>query len=77
MTPETEDRLHRAIWSHHDALQRREGFERRARREPDVIDLRDRIDEAARGVEQARLALFRILVADGWNPPPLVAHALA
>ena len=70
----SEDRLHAAVWAYHAALQRRDGIEARLRRGEDDSDLRDRSLSAAESVVEARVALFRLLMSDGWIPPPSLAQ---
>lgn len=73
MTRTDEDDLHEAIWALHDALQRRDGIEERLRGGGADTELYDRGLAAAEAVVHARLALFRVLVTQGWTPPATVA----
>jgi hypothetical protein len=70
----SEDRLHSALWSFHAAVQRRDGIEARLRNGDPAIDLQDRSLTAAEAVVEARIALYRLLMTDGWIPPPSVAQ---
>jgi hypothetical protein len=72
-----ESRLHAATWAFHSALQRRDGVEARVRRGEHDPDLLDRSLTAAEAVVQARIELYRLLIDDGWIPPPSVASDLA
>lgn len=73
MSRKDEDDLHHAIWALHDALQRRDGIEARLRGGDADAELYDRGLSAAEAVVHARLALFRVLVTQGWTPPAAVA----
>jgi len=73
----TEDRLHQAVWAFHAAVQRRDGVEARLRRGELDAELYDRTLTAAEAVVASRLALYRHLIAEGWTPPPSVAHDIA
>jgi hypothetical protein len=66
--------LHTAIWTLHAAVQRQDGIELRLRRGELDAELRDRSLTAAEAVVQARVALYRLLMSDGWVPPPAVAQ---
>lgn len=77
MTQSAEDRLHQALWSFHAAVQLRDGVEGRIRRGEMDGDILDRSLQAAEAVVQARVTLYRLLIADGWTPPPSVAQDLA
>jgi hypothetical protein len=74
MSQSIEDRLHNALWAFHAAVQRRDGVEARLRRGEIDADLYDRSLTAAEAVVQARVALYRLLVDEGWTPPPAVAR---
>lgn len=74
MSQVSEERLHAAVWAYHAALQRRDGIEARLRRGEDDSDLRDRSLSAAEAVVEARIALYRLLMSDGWIPPPSLAQ---
>ena len=74
MTQAREDRLHAVIWAFHAAVQRRDGIEARLRRGELDADLQDRSLAAAEAVVQARVALYRLLITEGWVPPPTVAQ---
>lgn len=73
----TEDRLHAAVWVFHAAVQRRDGIELRLRRGELDADLQDRSLTAAEAVVQARVALYKLLIAEGWSPPNWVAQDIA
>lgn len=73
MTRTAEDDLHDAIWALHDALQRRDGIEERLRGGDLDPELYDRGLVAAEAVVHARLALYRVLITQGWTPPRTVA----
>jgi hypothetical protein len=67
-----EEQLHEALWTFHAALQRRDGIEQRLRDgDPDPL-LYDRGLAASEAVVHARLALYRVLITQGWTPPPSV-----
>jgi hypothetical protein len=68
-----EARLHSAMWAFHAAVLRRDGVEARLRRGEQDPELYDRTLTAAEAVVQARIELYRLLIADGWIPPPAVA----
>src|SRR3954471_10748401 len=70
----TEDRLHSAVWAFHAAGQRRDGMELRLRRGELDADLQDRSLSAAEAVVEARVALYKMLIDEGWSPPNWVAH---
>jgi hypothetical protein len=71
-----ESSLHEVIWSFHDALQRRDGLEDRLRRGQATPDLAQRSLAASEAVVHARLALYRVLLAQGWTPPSSVIRQL-
>ena len=73
MTLGPEERLHSAIWAFHAAVQRRDGIEARVRRGEHAEDLLDRSLAAAEAVVEARVALYRLLMTEGWIPPPSLA----
>lgn len=76
MTRSHEDVLHEAIWKLHDALVRRDGIEQRLRAgDPDPA-LYDRSLLASEAVLHARMLLYRVLLEQGWTPPPSVATQL-
>ena len=77
MTGSIEARLHAAVWAFHTAVQRRDGVEARLRRGEHGPELLDRSLTAAEAVVQARVELYRLLMADGWIPPPTVASDIA
>lgn len=77
MPQSTEERLHQAVWAFHTALQRRDGVESRLRRGEIDTDLYDRSLTAAEAVVESRIALYQLLIDEGWTPPPSVAHDLA
>jgi hypothetical protein len=64
-----EEQLHAAIWKLHDALQRRDGIEGRLRAGDQDGKLYDRGLAASEAVVHARLALYRLLITQGWTPP--------
>ena len=66
----SEERLHQAVWAFHAAVQRRDGVEARLRRGEMDTDLMDRSLAAADAVTEARLGLFKLLIEEGWTPPP-------
>src|SRR3954462_13017541 len=70
----TEDRLHAAVWAFHAAVQRRDGIELRLRRGELDADLQDRSLSASEAVVQARVALYKMLIDEGWSPPDWVAQ---
>ncbi|MGZ6827037.1 MAG: hypothetical protein ACXVGH_09615 [Mycobacteriales bacterium] len=76
MQSSTEERLHVAVWAFHAAVQRRDGVAARLRRGDDDPELLDRSVAAAESVDLARLALYRLLVSEGWTPPADVAAEL-
>ena len=76
MTLAREDRLHAAVWAFHAAVQRRDGIEARLRRGEQDLDLRDRSLAASEAVVEARVALYRMLIGDGWTPPAAVAQEI-
>ena len=67
-----EEELHQASWALHDALQRRDGIEQRLRDGDPDATLYDRGLAASEAVVHARLALYRVLIAQGWTPPASV-----
>ncbi|MCU1601297.1 MAG: hypothetical protein JWO22_2006 [Frankiales bacterium] len=76
MTNGKEESLHAVVWAYHAAVQRRDGIEARLRNGEHDHDLRDRSLSAAECVVEARIALYRLLMTEGWIPPPVVAHAI-
>jgi hypothetical protein len=68
-----ETRLHDAAQAFHTAVQRRDGVEARVRKGEHDPDLLDRSLTAAEAVVAARIELYRLLMEDGWIPPPTVA----
>ena len=76
MTSMREDRLHAAVWAYHSAVQRRDGIEGRLRRGELDLDLQDRSLAASESVVQARNALYRMLISEGWTPPPALAQQI-
>jgi hypothetical protein len=70
----TEEQLHQALWAFHAALQRRDGIEQRLRGGDPDPTLYDRGLAASEAVVHARLALYRVLITQGWTPPPAVAQ---
>jgi hypothetical protein len=74
MGPEHEERLHAAMWAFHAAVQRRDGIEARLRAGQHDADLQHWSLTAAEAVVEARIHLYRLLMSDGWIPPPSVAH---
>jgi hypothetical protein len=72
-----EDRLHAAVWAFHAAVQRRDGIEARLRRGELDADLKDRSLSASEAVVAARVALYKMLMSEGWTPPPWVAQDIA
>ena len=76
MTHASEERLHAAVWAFHAAIQRRDGIESRVRRGEHDPDLQERSLTAAEAVVEARVALYRLLMTDGWIPPPAVASTI-
>lgn len=77
MSHPREERLHASVWAFHAAVQRRDGIEARIRSGQPDIDLRDRSLTAAEAVVEARNALYRTLIAEGWTPPPSIAAEMA
>lgn len=77
MSRSSEERLHQAVWAFHAAVQRRDGVESRLRRGEIDAALYDRSLTAAEGVVQTRIALYQLLIDQGWTPPPAVARDLA
>jgi hypothetical protein len=73
MTKTNEEQLHQAIWALHDALQRRDGIEQRLRDGDVDNELYNRGLTASEAVVHARLALYRVLEAQGWTPPTTIA----
>ncbi|MCU1592844.1 MAG: hypothetical protein JWO12_236, partial [Frankiales bacterium] len=71
-----EAKLHEAIQAFHTAIQRRDGVEARVRRGEHDPDLLDRSLLAAEAVVQARIALFFLLMDEGWTPPPTVTRTI-
>lgn len=71
-----ETRLHDAAQAFHTAVQRRDGVEARVRKGEHDPELLDRSLFAAEAVVLARIELYRLLIDDGWIPPPTVAGAL-
>ena len=67
-----EGQFHAAIWALHEALQRRDGIERRLRNGDVDADLYSRGLQASEAVVTARLGLYRVLIEEGWTPPPAV-----
>jgi hypothetical protein len=67
-----EDRLHAVVWAFHTAVQRRDGIELRLRRGELDADLQDRSLSAAEAVVEARIALYRLLISEGWTPPAAI-----
>ena len=76
MNESIEERLHSAIWTFHNAVQRRDGVENRLRRGEVDADLYHRTLSASEAVVQARIALYRLLMSEGWTPPPAVIRDL-
>lgn len=74
MTAEREDRFHAVVWAFHTAVQRRDGIELRLRRGELDAELQDRSLSAAEAVVEARIALYRLLISEGWTPPPAVVQ---
>jgi hypothetical protein len=74
MSNADEDQLHAAIWALHDALQRRDGVEERLRTQPPDENLYAFGLAASEAVVAARLALYRLLITQGWTPPPGLAE---
>ncbi len=74
MAHDAEDRLHQAVWAYHAAVQRRDGIEARVRRGEHSPDLDDRSLSAAEAVVESRIALYRMLIEDGWIPTPSVVQ---
>jgi hypothetical protein len=74
VTEGIEDRLHAAVWAFHAAVQRRDGVEARLRRGEIDADLYDRSLTAAEAVVQTRIALYRLLISEGWTAPTAVAR---
>ena len=72
-----EDRLHAAVWAFHAAVQRRDGIEARLRRGELDDDLKDRSLSASEAVVEARVALYKMLIGEGWTPPLWVAQDIA
>lgn len=68
-----ERQFHAAIWALHEALQRRDGIERRLRNGDVTPDLYDRGLQASEAVVTARLGLYQVLIEQGWTPPPAVS----
>lgn len=77
MPHDVEDRLHTAVWAFHAAVQRRDGVEARLRRGEMDADLYDRSLSASEAVVHARIALYRLLIAEGWTPPESVARDIS
>jgi hypothetical protein len=73
MTKTQEQQLHEVIWAFHDALQRRDGIEQRLRDGDVDSELYDRGLTASEAVVHSRLALYRVLVTQGWTPPNTIA----
>ena len=65
------------FWSLHEALVERDALEERMRSGEAHEDLLARSLTAAEGVLEARSALFRCLMAQGWTPPETTAKTLA
>jgi hypothetical protein len=76
VTQSIETQLLSAAWAFHTAVQRRDGIEARLRRGEQDPELFDRSLTAAESVVQARIELYRLLITDGWIPPPTVAGDL-
>lgn len=74
MSQAREDRLHAVVWAFHAAVQRRDGIESRLRRGEADMDLQDRSLAASEAVVEARIGLYRLLMSEGWIPPPAVAQ---
>lgn len=70
----SEERLHQAVWAYHAAVQRRDGVEARLRRGEMDADLYDRSLTAAEAVTEARVNLYKLLISEGWTPPPGLVH---
>lgn len=74
------DRDHELLshfWSLHAAVIKRDGLEDRMRAGVLEQELLDRSLGAAEGVLEARAALYRHLIDNGWTPPPALARDLA
>jgi hypothetical protein len=71
-----QDRLHQAVWAFHAAVQLRDGVEARLRRGEIDEDLYYRSLTSAEAVVAARVALYRLLMEEGWTPPPSVVQDL-
>src|SRR3954468_12314453 len=74
MTGLRQDDLHAALWTFHTAVQRRDGIELRLRRGELDADLQDRSLSACEAVVEARIALYRLLISEGWTPPPAIVQ---
>lgn len=76
-----EDRDHALLtrfWALHAAVIRRDGIEARMRSgAPIDQEMLDRSLTAAEGVLEARAALYRHLMDNGWTPPDTVVRDLA
>lgn len=77
MTYSIEQRLTEALWTYHAAVQKRDGIEARIHRGDLDRLLLDRTLEAAERVVAARVALYRVLMDEGWQPPDVVAQDIA
>ena len=64
------------FWSLHAAVIKRDGLEDRMRAGTHEQDMLDRSLAAAEGVLQARSALYRHLIGNGWTPPAALVRDL-
>lgn len=77
MRHDRDDDLLSRFWALHAAIIRRDGLEERMRSGlPLDQDLLDRSLAAAEGVLEARSALYRYLMEQGWTPPDTVVKDL-
>ena len=78
MHTDRDDELLLRFWALHAAIIKRDGLEDRMRSElPLDQELLDRSLAAAEGVLEARTALYRYLIEQGWTPPDTIVRDLA
>jgi hypothetical protein len=77
LVPDRDHELLSRFWSLHAAVVRRDGIEERLRSGQADTALLDRSLLAAEAVLEARVALYRCLMARGWRPPDSLVRDIA
>lgn len=77
MEPDRDADLLSYFWALHAAIIRRDGLEERMRNGPADDELLTRSLAAAEGVLEARAALYRFLMRNGWTPPDAIVRDVA